>query len=143
MKNRTKAVLWVILIFTLGVVCGGTLTYLLVRPSLSSVGDGRRGPPRARFRPPPAEQVVKRFSKKLNLDARQQTQLRQILEKSRQRYRSMEEENQKQHRAIREAGIQEIRAILRPDQLQKFEEYIKRRDRERKQRRKNSPSLRE
>lgn len=142
MKNRTKAVLWVILIFTLGVVCGGTLTYLLVRPSLSSVGDGRRGPPRARFRPP-AEQVVKRFSKKLNLDARQEAQLRQILEKSHQRYRSMEEENRKQHRAIREAGMQEIRAILRPDQLQKFDEYTKRRDRERKQRRKNSPSPRE
>lgn len=137
MKSRNRAVLWVVLIFLAGALFGGALSYLLVQPTV--LGTDSRAPEHRRDKRPSAEQVVKDFSEKLNLDADQQVKLREILERGRQQYRDADKERWDRFRSIRQSTRQEIRAILRLDQLEKFEEFLRREDERHQKRRKPAP----
>ena len=130
MTNRTKAVLWILFVFTVGGVFGGTLTYLLIRPAPFLSSDQahprqRRGKadPEGRF-----ERLLKRISDAVELDDEQRPQLRQILEESRVLYRALTDEAGSGHREIRLATREKIQSILRPHQVEFFEDFIRRRD---------------
>lgn len=127
MKSRSKAVLWVVFVFFMGTFFGVALTYFLVHPAVSRSCDF----PFVRHlrrHPPSPERVFKHFSRRLELDSEQRRQLRQILERSRKLYRSANQETRKLYREVRQSTLQEIRTILRPDQLPTLEKFIKRRN---------------
>ncbi len=130
MTSRTKAVLWIFFVFMVGGVFGGTLTYLLIHPAPFLSSDqahprqrGRNGDPERRF-----ERMLERISDAVELDDEQRPQLRQILEESRLLYRTAAEGADSRHREIRLATRQKIRSILRPKQLEKFEDLVRQRD---------------
>ena len=130
MTSRTKAVLWILFVFMVGGVFGGTLTYLLIHPAPFHRSDqahprqGRRKvDPERRF-----ERMLKRISDAVELDDEQRPKLRQILEESRVLYRTAADEAGSRHREIRLATRQKIRSILRPDQIEPFEDFVRRRD---------------
>ncbi len=136
MTSRSKAVLWILFVFMVGGVFGGTLTYLLIHPAPFFSGDRshprqrrRNGDPERRF-----ERMLKRISDAVELDDEQRPQLRQILEQSRVLYRTAADEADSRHRELRLATRQKIRSILRPNQLENFEDFVRQRD-ERFQRR--------
>jgi phosphoglucomutase len=64
----------------------------------------------------------------LNLDAQQKEQLRIIIQQSREHYRALSRQFQPQYDRIREDTNAAIRAILRPDQRQNFEDTLKKMD---------------
>ena len=84
-------------------------------------GRGPGGPP-----PLPAD-LVNGLTRELQLDASQQAQLKTILETRRDRFeqvhREARDQFEKEQRELHDA----IRAVLRPDQQQKFDEFISRR----------------
>ncbi len=130
MTSRSKAVLWILFVFMVGGVFGGTLTYLLIHPAPFHSSDRahprqrrRNGDPEQRF-----ERMLKRMSDAVGLDDEQRAQLRQILEESRALYRTAADEAGSRHREIRLATREKIRSILRPQQLENFEDYVRRRD---------------
>ena len=84
------------------------------------------------------QRVLKRFSRRLDLDSEQQQQLRQILEKSRKLYRSANKRTRGLYRGIRQSTLQEIRAILRPEQTRKLEEFVKQKDKRWQKRRRKT-----
>jgi hypothetical protein len=93
-------------------------------------GPGRGGPPFARGplgAPPLPPDLVDRLSHDLQLDAAQQDRVKRILEERRDRFeqvhREARERFEKEQRDLHAA----IRAVLHPDQQQKFDQFLERR----------------
>jgi uncharacterized membrane protein len=132
MKSKTSAALLLILTFLLGGVMGG-VSYFLYQHNVAT--------PNSRSRRDP----VNDLAKALNLDASQKEMLHKIMDKSRERYRTLDQQIRRQYEtsrqqmrpqydAIRTESRQEIRQILREDQKARFEEYLKEMARQRKER---------
>ncbi|MBI4446066.1 MAG: hypothetical protein HY645_09150 [Acidobacteria bacterium] len=124
MDQRSRAFIWALGIFVSGLLLGVLLTLILaggrvMRPPFFAGTGGRMGPPRL-------ERQIEQLSEHLNLDARQREQLSSILERSRDRFRNARQEQRRLQRQAREETLREIRALLRPDQLERLDEYIRR-----------------
>lgn len=134
MKSRSKAILWVLLVFLVGVVFGGTLTFLGVQARLSEASDSP-GWRREAHRKQPPERGVNHLAELLDLDESQKSELRQILEQSRQHFVEANRQNKKRFRAIRLETRKQIRAILQPAQIAAFEEFLKKKEQDRQRHR--------
>jgi len=99
--RSARGLLAVIAIFALGVVFGAALSFAIVH---HTSGLGRMGP---RHDGPMA---VERMTRRLDLDAAQQEKVRAILEHRHAKVRGFLDDTR-----------QEIRAVLRPDQQEKFD----------------------
>ncbi len=99
--RSVRGLLAVIAIFSLGVVFGAALSFVIVRqvgrPGLMS---------RTRDRSMP----IARMTRRLDLDSSQQEQVRAILDRGHANMRT-----------VLDATRQEIRAVLRPDQQERFD----------------------
>jgi Spy/CpxP family protein refolding chaperone len=95
----------VIGIFALGVVFGVALSFVIVHHAILPA---RMGPAREHQGPGPVP--VERMTRELDLDADQQVKVRAILERG---HTTM--------RGILDETSQEIRAVLRPEQQEKFD----------------------
>jgi len=115
-----RAYIYFIATFLLGIVVGvaGTLFFAW------NTGMWHRRPTK--------ERIVRRLSRDLNLSAGQVEQLKQIMDDSQKQMRELRKQAGPQFDAIREEGHERIRKILSPEQLQKFNELVRRREERRK-----------
>jgi len=82
MTNRNKAVVWVLAVFLLGALSGGTLVYLLlILPDSSTTPAAARNGGRGNRESP--KEAMKRLSKDLNLDEKQQVEVEKIFQDAR------------------------------------------------------------
>ena len=120
--NR-KAILTVVGVFVLGMLVGG-LAIHLAESRVFGVGPrGARGGP---------GEVVKHLTTELSLDPAQQEQLTSILEETRTRYVKLYEPIRPEHERIRQEGRVRIRAILKPEQIDKYNEFLRQLDEKQK-----------
>ncbi len=120
MKSKTGAAFMLIAIFLLGGVAGGVSRYIY---------QTHLKPPRpSRQRFTNRHEIVEEMAQGLMLDAGQKEQLRIIFQQSRERYDALSIQFRPQYEKIRAETNEAIRAILRPDQKQKFEDTLKRMD---------------
>ena len=126
MKNRGKAFIWVFLVFLVGAVFGGTLTFWGVQPGFSAAGDSTTPPRQTRAQR--NERFVNRMAELLELEEVQKTQMGQILEASRNLYEEADQVRKEHKKGIRTKTRHEIRGILRPDQTERFNQYLEERD---------------
>ncbi len=115
MTNRNKAVLWVLAVFLLGALSGGTLAYLLILPDSSSPEATRGDRPRGS-----RKEAMERLSKDLNLDEKQQVQVDQIFQDARR-------ESHEAFKVIRTGMHERLKQVLRPEQFAKFEKVMRER----------------
>jgi Spy/CpxP family protein refolding chaperone len=120
-----KAALWVGAVFLLGAALGGVLGYLFAHRSVSAANPPLSEPERRAKR-------VAEFTKELSLTAQQAQQLDAILTQRHAETKAIHDQTDAQLDAVRQKGRAQVRAILTPDQLPKFEEFLKRVDEERK-----------
>lgn len=132
MRTRTSAALMLALTFLLGTVTGAVSLYIYRGHAAVAAS---RDP-----RPPGPRDIVEDMSRTLGLDAAQKQSLGQIIAQSRERYRTLSRQFRPQYDAIRDQSNQEIRAILRDDQKQKFEALIKEMEANRHRARPQRPS---
>lgn len=118
--NRKAAVL-VVVVFILGLALG-SLTLHVAADRLGAGKGGRKDPAR----------VVEELTRELNLTADQQKGLAAILEETKAKYHAIYEQYRPQIEQARQQGRQNIRAILSPEQLPKFEAWLQRLDEQRK-----------
>jgi hypothetical protein len=116
-----RAYLYFALTFLLGVIIGGTCVYYYAW----STGHWRRPFNRQSF--------VSRLKAQLSLSDTQVFQLEQILEGSTKNFRAIQQQMDSQSNALREETRNRIRQILSQEQVQKFDELVRRWD-ERRQR---------
>ena len=124
--NR-KATILVILVFLLGIALGA----VGMRVAEQKVW-GERRDERGRMGGP--ARMVEQLTRELALTQEKQQQLNSILEDTRKKYESTYTTIRPQMEQIRQEGRTNIRAMLSPAQLPKFEEYLRRIDEERKKR---------
>jgi Spy/CpxP family protein refolding chaperone len=120
-----KAALWVGAVFLLGAALGGVLGYLFAHRPVSAANPPLSEPERRAKR-------VAEFTKELSLTPQQSQELDAILMQRHAETKAIHDQTDAQLDAVRQKGRAQVRAILTPDQLPKFEEFLKRMDEERK-----------
>lgn len=118
--NR-KAAFLVVVVFVFGLALGGLSMHLAA--DRFGVGhapkkDGSR--------------TVDELTTQLNLSPEQREQLRAVLAETRGKYQAIYEQYRPQMELARQQGRQNIRAILTPEQLPKFEAWLARIDESRR-----------
>ena len=115
MKN-VKAIAGVVMVFVLGAVCGGAGTYLVHKSRMEAFINGG---PEAR-----ESQLMQRLTRKLELDASQQEQIRPIVKETHDAIRTLRQQSRPRMEAILEESQRRIGALLRPEQQEKFRQLI-------------------
>ncbi len=118
MKN-VKAVMGILLVFILGAASGAVVTHMIDRAHHESFIKGG-GVARE-------EVIVSRLTRKLDLDAQQQTQVRAIVHENHSAMRLIRKQYQPPIQAILEQGQARISAVLKPEQREKFRQIIEER----------------
>ena len=122
---KRKAALWVGAVFLLGAMLGGVLGYLFAHRPVSAANPPLSEPERRAHR-------VEQLTRELTLTPQQAQQLDSILLQRHSETKTIHDQADKQLDEVREKGRAQVRAILTPEQLPKFEDFLKRMDEERK-----------
>ena len=115
-----RAYIYFVATFLLGVVVGGAGVLFYAW----NTGHWRRRPG--------TEQIVRRLTRDLSLSAAQVKQLTQIMNDSEKKMKELRAQAKPQFDAIREEGREQIRKILNPEQLARFNELIRRHEERRR-----------
>src|SRR4029077_2358983 len=114
-----KAALWVGAVFLLGAALGGVLGYLFAHRPVSAANPPLSEPERR-------AQKVQELTKELSLTPQQAQQLDAIMLQRHTETKAIHDQTDAQIDVVRQKGRAQVRAILTPDQLPKFEELLKR-----------------
>jgi Spy/CpxP family protein refolding chaperone len=123
-KARGAAAVLVVVVFLLGALLGGVGMHLW--------GERTYGGVRMPGMLPPRNQMVSDMTRELQLTPDQQKQLATIIDETRAQVLALYAPLDSQHEQIRQHGRDRVRAILTPEQLPKFEQFIQRIDEKRK-----------
>jgi Spy/CpxP family protein refolding chaperone len=124
LTGQAKAKIWLVLVavFVLGAVTGGALTGLY--RSRASSGAGREGRERT------MKDRFEKMRQELSLTDQQTTQVRAILDETRNEYKTLREELRPRFDEPRLKARAKIRALLNPDQQKKFDTLVAQQDAE-------------
>ena len=122
---KRKAALWVGAVFLLGALLGGVLGFLFAHRPVNAANAPLSEPERRARR-------VEQFTRELALSPEQAQQLDAILLQRHTETKVIHDQADLQLEQVRQKGRAQVRAILTPEQLPKFEEFLKRMDEERK-----------
>jgi Spy/CpxP family protein refolding chaperone len=111
--KRWKSILGVLLVFLLGALAGAAVEHRVGRQSVEAVLSGRGGAT--------VDLIVRRLSRSLDLDPAQRDQVRTIVTETRRDIVGIRKPVQAQVEAAIERSRARVRAILRPDQQEKFD----------------------
>jgi Spy/CpxP family protein refolding chaperone len=120
-----KAALWVGAVFLLGAALGGVLGFLFAHRSVNAANPPLNEPERR-------AQRVQELTKELSLTPQQAQQVDSLLQQRHAESKAVRDQADAQMDAIRQKGRTQLRTFLTPDQLPKFEEFLKRVDEQRK-----------
>jgi Spy/CpxP family protein refolding chaperone len=120
-----KAALWVGAVFLLGAALGGVLGYLFAHRPVNAANPPLSEPERR-------AQRLQQLTKDLSLTPQQAQQLDAILLQRHTETKAIREQTDAQIDAVRQKGRAQVRAILTPEQLPKFEEFLRQMDEQRK-----------
>ena len=122
---KQKAALWVGAVFLLGAALGGVLGYLFAHRPVSASNPPLSEPERRARR-------VAELTKELSLTPQQSQQMDEVLKEIHGEMKATRDKTDAQLEQLRQKGRSEMRAVLTPEQMPKFEEFLKRLDEERK-----------
>jgi Spy/CpxP family protein refolding chaperone len=120
-----KAALWVGVVFLLGAALGGVLGYLFAHRPVNAANPPLSEPERRARR-------VEELTRELTLTPQQAQRVDAILLQRHTETKAIHDQTEAQLDAVRQKGRAQVRAILTPEQLPKFEEFLKQMDEERK-----------
>ncbi len=118
-RGATRLKIWLAIIgvFVLGCVTGASLDSAY-RLRASGEGRGKRNP----------DAMFEKMKRDLNLDEGQATEIRRILDETRNEYRALRTEVRPRYDALRQNSRTRIRALLTPEQQQRFDQRAAQRD---------------
>lgn len=120
-----KAALWVAAVFLLGAALGGVLGFLLAHRPVNAANPPLTEPERR-------AQRVQQLTRDLSLSPQQAQQLDSILMQRHAETKAIHDQTDAQLNLVRQKGRTQVRAILTPEQLPKFEDFLKHMDEQRK-----------
>jgi len=114
--KRWKAIVGILLVFLLGALAGVLATYAVYQQRMEGVARGEPGRTR--------EFIVRRLTRDLSLDPPQSEQLRAIVRETHAELRELRKKIRPETEEIMARSQDRVRAILRPDQREKYEKII-------------------
>ena len=111
--KRWKAIAGVLLVFVLGMIAGGLVSLGVIRHQWRTRGPGAM-----------TDFIVRRMSWRLRLDATQREQLRAIVQEGQQEIQAARKQVQPQIDEIFSRSDAKVRAILHPDQQERFDVLV-------------------
>ena len=125
-KTRLKIWLAVVGIFALGCVTGAALDSAYRLRASADARQGQRGGQRGK------EKAFEDMKRDLSLNEQQATEIRAILDQTRNEYRALRTEVRPRYDTLRQNARTRIRALLTPEQQQRFDAKVAERDARRK-----------
>ena len=119
--NAWKVILAALVIYVAGIVTGNFASGLAKGTSEESQGEQS-----ARPRPPRMHDLVRRMESRLHLESEQTVQVREIVEASQERMRTLMDELRPKFETESQSMRLEIEALLTEEQLAKFDEVFER-----------------
>lgn len=119
-QGRTRLKIWLVLagVFLLGCVMGGSLVGIYHLRYFGGHREGRGG----------RDAFFERMRSDLNLTDEQTTQIKAIVNDSRNQFQSLQAEARPRFDAIKQKERERIRGILTPEQQQQFDRIVARQD---------------
>jgi len=114
--KQWKIIISVVLIFGLGALSGTIVTYRIYRQQMENI---IRDEPKAM-----RELMVQRLNSKLHLDAAQMEQIRTIATETHAEMKSVRKKIRPEIEEVLSRSQAKIRAILRPEQLEKYDQIL-------------------
>ncbi|MFI5296084.1 MAG: hypothetical protein ACHQ0Y_13800 [Thermodesulfovibrionales bacterium] len=114
--KQWKAIASVILVFLLGAMTGALVTHTIYRQKMENI---IKDEPRTI-----REVIVQRLDRKLSLDPAQLEQVRAIVRETHSEMKNVRKQIRPQIDEILTRSQAKVRAILRPDQLEKYEKIL-------------------
>ena len=111
----------VLFVFLLGVLAGGLVTHKVYQQRMEGIS---RDEPRTM-----REVIVQRLNHELHLDPAQLGQLREIVKETHAEMRNVRKQIRPQMEEVLARSQARVRALLRPDQLEKYDRIISERRR--------------
>ena len=124
--KQWKAIVSVLFVFLLGALAGALVTHKIYQQKMENI---IRDEPRTM-----REVIVQRLNHALHLDATQLEQLRTIVKETRSEMKDLRKQIKPQMEEVLDRSQSEVREILHPDQLEKYDQIIS----ERKKRKDNN-----
>ena len=121
-----KAALWIVAIFILGGALGGVSGYVFghrVSAAPAPLSDEAK-----------RQQKVATLTNLLGLTTDQQSRIDAIFSDTATQFQTVHKESDAQIEVLRQKARDRVRAVLTPEQLPKFEDYLRKMDAERKSR---------
>ena len=119
MKNHLKIWLVIVVVFALGCVTGASLDSVYRLRAAGERHEGRGGGRRGG-----KGDVFESMKRDLNLNEQQATEIRAILDETRNGYRALRAEVRPRYDALRENSRTRIRALLTPEQQKLFDAKV-------------------
>ncbi len=123
---RKQAAVWLVLVFALGAATGGVFGFNLAHRSYASTKSPVQSDTERRTK------KVQEMTREIGLAPEQSQKVDAIITEAQTQIRAVRDKSETDVDAVRMKARDEMRAILAPDQKDKFEEYVKRLDEERK-----------
>jgi Spy/CpxP family protein refolding chaperone len=114
-----------LVLFILGIALGSVGTYMVTTRVLAAR-------PQAGLARSPGHMAM--FTRDLNLNPDQQTQIQAIMNDTRARYAELHQKLDPEYEQVRHEGRERIRQVLTPEQRPKFEDLLRQIDEDRRQR---------
>lgn len=125
-QSNRKAVVLVFVLFVLGIAIGSVGTYMVTTRVLAAR-------PQAALGHNPG-QTMAMFTRDLNLNPAQQSQIQAILNDTRAHYADLHAKLDPEYEQVRQQGRERIRQVLTPEQRPKFEDLLRQIDEDRRRR---------
>jgi Spy/CpxP family protein refolding chaperone len=132
--TRQKAGLWLAIVFALGLAIGAVFGYNFAHKSFAA---GR--PPAAMSEPERRAARVAEITKELQLTPEQTQKVDSVLHQAHEDMRVIREKSDADMEAVRQKARSEMRTFLTPEQLPRFEAFVKKLDEQRKKQQSQSP----
>jgi len=116
MPKNAKAILGILLVFLLGAASGALVTHMVHRARMEKFVSGG---PAAR-----EEFIVQRLNRSLDLDSRQQEQIKGIVHETHAAMREIRGQMRPRIEALLQQSQERINGVLRPEQREKFAKII-------------------
>jgi Spy/CpxP family protein refolding chaperone len=132
--TRQKAGLWLAVVFALGLAIGGVFGYNFAHKSFAA-----DRPPSAMSEPERRAARVAEITKELQLTPEQTQKVDSVLHRAHDDMRVIREKSDADMDAVRQKARSEMRTFLTPEQLPRFEDFVKKLDEQRKKQQSQSP----
>jgi hypothetical protein len=126
LKSKSSALLSLLLVFLSGVLVGGFAYRLYNVSVVAGPNNGRKPDPEEARR-----HIVADMRDRLKLDAHQVDQLQQIFDQTRDQFHQMHDRMNAEGQAIHTRHAEQVKTILRADQLPLYDQWRAERERDR------------